>query len=151
MPLTFILSAIAMPLVSTPSAVDAKIRAVGGWRAELLAKLRQLILEVLPDAEERCQWIKPSNPLGVPCWSHHGLICTGESYKSTVKLTFARGAFLDDPSGLFNASLTGGTRRAIDITEHHTLDEVAFRALVKAAAAENLRRQKPKRPQTPPR
>lgn len=111
------------------------------WREQILAQIRSLIHAALPEVIEERKWRKPSNAMaGVPVWSHHGIICTGESYKAAVKLTFARGASLPDPSRLFNASLAGGTRRAIDIGEHDTLDahwKAAFQALIKAAAAEN--------------
>lgn len=121
------------------SQVDEKIQSVGGWRAEKLAEVRRLIHEAVPAIEEDCKWIKPTNPLGVPTWSCGGTVCTGEAYKQVVKLTFARGASLDDPSGLFNASLEGGTRRAIDIREGESLDAKAFKSLIQAAVAENRR------------
>ena len=117
--------------------VDAKIKSVGGWRSETLARLRKLIREAAPDVIEEIKWRKPSNPGGVPTWSSNGILCTGESYKDKVKLTFARGASLDDPAGLFNSSLTGGTRRAIDIREGETVDVEAFKALVREAVAAN--------------
>lgn len=119
--------------------VDARIRSLGDWRAEVLAQVRVLIHEADADIVEECKWVKPSNPLGVPVWSHAGIVCTGETYKQVVKLTFARGASLADPRGLFNSSLDGGTRRAIDIREGDGLDAEAFRALIRAAVAENLR------------
>lgn len=97
-----------------------------------------MIHEADPEIVEECKWIKPSNPLGVPVWSHAGIICTGEAYRQAVKLTFARGASLPDPRGLFNASLEGGTRRAIDLREGAVLDAKAFKALIQAAVAENL-------------
>lgn len=109
----------------------------GDWRGETLARVRALIAEADPDAVEEVKWRKPSNPAGVPTWSHHGLICTGESYKDKVKLTFARGAALEDPAGLFNASLDAGTRRAIDIREGEAVDGEAFKALVREAVALN--------------
>ena len=118
--------------------VDAKIQSLGDWRGALLAKLRRLIKEVDPDVTEEVKWRKASNPLGVPTWSHAGIICTGETYKDKVKLTFARGAALEDPRRLFNSSLTGGTRRAIDIPEGADLDEKAFKALIGEAIAVNL-------------
>ena len=93
---------------------------------------------------EECKWIKPTNPLGVPVWSHAGIVCTGETYKQVVKLTFARGASLEDPRGLFNSSLEGNTRRAIDIREGEVLDAKAFKALIQAAVAANLRSSAPK-------
>lgn len=107
------------------------------WRAELLARLRALILEAEPGMIEEPKWRKPSNPAGVPTWSHNGLVCTGETYKSVVKMTFARGASLADPSGLFNSSLEGNTRRAIDFREGDELDEEALKDLIHAAVALN--------------
>jgi len=120
--------------------IDAKIRSMGDWRGATLARIRRLIREADPDIVEEVKWRKPSNPMGVPTWSHDGIICTGETYGDKVKLTFARGAALDDPSGLFNSSLGGGTRRAIDIKEGETIDGDAFKALIRAAAALNLDR-----------
>ncbi len=108
------------------------------WRSETLAHLRALIKAADPDVTEDVKWRKPSNPAGVPVWEHAGLICTGETYKDKVKLTFAQGASLDDPAGLFNASLDGGTRRAIDVREGETVDAEAFKALVREAVAFNL-------------
>jgi hypothetical protein len=124
--------------------IDERIRSLGGWRAETLAEVRRLIHEADPDILEECKWIKPSNPLGVPVWSHAGIVCTGESYNQVVKLTFARGASLEDPRGLFNSSLEGNTRRAIDIREGEVLDTAAFEVLIQAAVAENLRSSAPK-------
>lgn len=123
--------------------IDERIRSQGGWRAEILAEVRRLIHEADPDIMEECKWIKPSNPLGVPVWSHAGLVCTGEAYKQVLKLTFARGASLADPRGLFNSSIDGNTRRAIDIREGEVLDAEAFKALIQAAVAENLRSSAP--------
>ena len=124
--------------------IEERIRSLGGWRAKTLAKARRLIHEADPDIMEECKWIKPSNPLGVPVWSHAGIVCTGEAYTQVVKLTFARGASLADPRGLFNSSLDGNTRRAIDIREGEVLDAEAFKALIQAAVAENLRSSAPK-------
>lgn len=124
--------------------IDERIRSLGGWRGETLAKVRRLIHEADPDIMEECKWIKPSNPLGVPVWSHAGIICTGEGYKQAVKLTFARGAALADARGLFNSSLDGNVRRAIDIREGEIPDADAFKALIQAAVAENLRFSAPK-------
>ena len=107
------------------------------WRSEKLDRIRELIRQADPDSVEEVKWRKPSNPDGVPTWSHNGILCTGETYKDKVKLTFARGASLADPAGLFNASLDAGTRRAIDIKEGDSLDERAFKALIKAAADAN--------------
>lgn len=118
--------------------IDAKIAGLGDWRGEALAKLRALIRAADPDVEETVKWQKPSNPSGVPVWEHAGILCTGETYKDKVKLTFAKGAALADPTRLFNASLDGNTRRAIDLYEGQELDEAAFRALVRAAVEANL-------------
>jgi len=117
--------------------IDTRIRELGGWRGETLARIRALIHEADPGMIEECKWVKPANPLGVPVWSHDGIVCTGETYAKVVKLTFARGAALPDPSRLFNASLEGNTRRAIDIHEGEQLDARAFKALVIAAVAQN--------------
>jgi len=117
--------------------IDQRIRELGGWRGETLARMRALILEADPEMTEECKWVKATNPLGVPVWSHAGIVCTGETYTSVVKLTFADGASLPDPSRLFNSSLEGNTRRAIDIHEGEKVDAGAFKALVKAAVAQN--------------
>ena len=116
--------------------IDAKIEELGDWRGETLSRLRGLIKQAEPEVVEEWKWRKATNP-GVPVWSHHGGICTGETYKSVVKLTFFKGASLDDPAGLFNASLEGNTRRAIDVHEGEEIDEQAFVALIRAAAALN--------------
>jgi hypothetical protein len=122
----------------SPSAlIDAHITALGDWRGAALAWVRTLIKAAVPDVVEDVKWRKPSNPAGVPVWERDGLLCTGETYKDKVKLTFAQGVALPDPNGLFNASLDAGTRRAIDIREGDVLDERAFQALVRAAAAKN--------------
>lgn len=120
------------------SLIDAKIAELGDWRGGVLARMRALIREADPEVVEAVKWRKPTNPAGVPVWEHAGILCTGEVYKDYVKLTFARGASLDDPSGLFNAGFGGGTRRAIDIREGDTLDESAFKALVREAVAANV-------------
>jgi hypothetical protein len=117
--------------------IDEKLRTLTDWRGAMLARIRRLIKEADPDAVEAIKWRKPSNPLGVPVWEDRGLLCTGETYKDKVKLTFARGASLEDPSKLFNSSLDGNVRRAIDFAEHSDLDESAFKALVQAAVALN--------------
>jgi hypothetical protein len=122
--------------------IDEKIASLGDWRGETLARLRALILAAGPAVAETVKWRKPSNPAGVPVWEHEGIVCTGETYKSYVKLTFAHGAALPDPAGLFNASLDGGTRRAIDLREGDTLDAAAFQALVREAAAFNAAKPK---------
>jgi len=124
-----------------------RIRYVGDWREEILARMRKLILEADPGMIEERKWRKPSNAMaGVPVWSHHGIVCTGETYQKAVKLTFARGASIPDPSGLFNSSLAGGTRRAIDIHEGEQVAAGAFKALVKAAVARNVPPAKQARP-----
>lgn len=120
--------------------IDARIAELGDWRGETLARVRRLIREADPDVVEAVKWRKPSNLLGVPVWEHAGILCTGETYKDKVKLTFARGASLDDPSGLFNAGLDGNVRRAIDFHEGDGIDEAALKALVRAAVALNLSR-----------
>lgn len=114
----------------------------GDWRSEMLARVRASIAEADPEAVEERKWKKPSNPAGVPTWSHDGVICTGETYKDKVKLTFARGAALKDPAKLFNASLDAGTRRAIDIREGDALNEKAFKALIREAVALNKAKKK---------
>ena len=114
--------------------IDGRIAELGDWRGETLARVRKLIKEADPEVVEEWKW------RGVPVWEHGGIICTGETYKAVVKLTFARGAALDDPSGLFNSSLEGNVRRAIDIREGEAIDEAALKALVRAAVALNLSR-----------
>ena len=113
--------------------IDQKIRDLDDWRGETLALIRALIREADPDVVEEVKWQKANNPAGVPVWSHHGIICTGETYKDAVKATFAKGASLEDPRGLFNSSLEGNVRRAIDFHEGDVIDEEAFKALVRAA------------------
>ncbi len=117
--------------------IDARIAALGDWRGDALARLRRLIKEADPDVVEAVKWRKPSNPMGVPVWQHAGNICTGETYKDKVKLTFARGAALEDPSRLFNSSLDGNVRRAIDFHAGDNINEKAFKALIRAAVALN--------------
>jgi hypothetical protein len=118
--------------------IDAWLEELGDWRGEMLARMRGLIRQADPDVVEDVKWRKPSNPHGVPVWEHAGLICTGEAYRDKVKLTFARGASLDDPSGLFNSSLDGNVRRAIDIGKGEAIDAAALMKLVRAAVALNL-------------
>ena len=133
--------------VESPSRlIDARIKELGDWRGETLRRMRTLIKEADPDVVEEWKWVKPTKP-GTPVWSHDGIICTGESYKSTVKLTFAKGASLKDPARLFNSSLDGNTRRAIDIHEGETIDAGAFKALIRSAVALNTSggKAKPKR------
>src|SRR5213595_2518554 len=118
--------------------IDARIKELGDWRGETLARVRILIKQADPEVVEEVKWRKPSNPAGVPVWSHAGIIiCTGETYKNVVKMTFAKGASLEDPSGLFNSSLEGNTRRAIDFHEGDKIDEKALKALIRAAVALN--------------
>ena len=127
--------------------IDARIAALGDWRGETLARVRRLIREADPDVVEEVKWRKPSNAmLGVPVWEHDGIICTGETYKAVVKLTFARGTALTDPSGLFNSSLEGNVRRAIDIREGDKIDEKALKALIRAAVALNTSKRAAARP-----
>jgi hypothetical protein len=120
--------------------IDEKIAGLNDWRGQTLAQVRTLITEADPEVVEEVKWRKPSNMLGVPVWEHDGIICTGETYKDKVKLTFANGASLTDPSGLFNSSLEGGTRRAIDFHEGDKIDEKALKALIRAAVALNAER-----------
>jgi hypothetical protein len=116
--------------------IAARIEELGDWRGETLSKVRGIIREADPDVVEEWKWVKPTNP-GTPVWSHDGIICTGETYKNAVKMTFAKGASLEDPSGLFNASLEGNTRRAIDLHEGDKIDARALKALIRAAVALN--------------
>jgi hypothetical protein len=118
--------------------IDARLAELGGWRGDTLARMRRLIRAADPEVTETVKWRKPTNPNGVPVWEHAGILCTGEVYKDYVKLTFARGAALDDPAGLFNAGFGGNTRRAIDLREGEAVDEAAFKALVREAVAANL-------------
>jgi hypothetical protein len=122
--------------------IDARIAAIGGWRGETLARMRALIREADPAVVETVKWRKPTNPAGVPVWEHDGILCTGEAYKDKVKLTFAKGASLDDPAGLFNASLEGNATRAIDIKEGQEIEPEAFKALIRAAVAGNAARKR---------
>src|SRR5213596_1728369 len=129
---------------SGPSAgrlIDARIKELSDWRGETLARVRILIKQADPEVVEELKWRKPSNSMaGVPVWSHAGIICTGETYKNVVKMTFAKGASLEDPSGLFNCSLEGSTRRAIDFHKGDEIDEAALMALIRAAVALNIAR-----------
>ena len=128
---------------SASDLIDAKIESLADWRGAMLGKLRALIREADPEVVETVKWRKPSNPAGVPVWEHDGIICTGETYRDKVKLTFANGASIDDPKRLFNSSLDGNTRRAIDFAEGAEVDAAALKALVREAVAFN--RAKPKR------
>jgi len=131
--------------------IDAKIQKLGDWRGETLARVRSLIKQADPQMAEEVKWRKPSNPSGVPVWEHDGIICTGEIYKDKVKLTFARGAALEDPAGLFNSSLEGNVRRAIDIQEGDKIDEEALKSLIRAAVALNTSTRTAARPVRSPK
>jgi hypothetical protein len=126
------------PVESASGIIDAKIKELGDWRGKTLAKVRDLIFEADPEIVEEWKWVKPSSA-GTPVFSHGGIVCTGETYKNVVKLTFAKGAALKDPSGLFNSSLDGNVRRAIDIHEGEKVDEAALKELIRAAVALNLK------------
>ena len=128
--------------MSDSAEIDAQLATMGDWRGAALARMRRLIREADPEVVEAVKWRKPSNPSGVPVWEHAGIICTGETYKDKVKLTFANGAALGDPEGLFNSSLDGNTRRAIDIREGEEIDGAAFKSLVAEAVAVNLAKKK---------
>lgn len=117
--------------------IDRKIATLEDWRGEALRQIRESITEADPEVVEDCKWVKPGNPMGVPVWSHAGIVCTGEVYKSKLKLTFAKGASLPDPEKIFNSSLEGKQRRAIDITEADEIDPDAFKTLIRAAVALN--------------
>ena len=131
---------------SSSRLIDARIKKLGDWRGETLARVRSLIKEADPNVVEEVKWRKPSNSmLGVPVWEHDGIICTGETYKEVVKLTFARGAALEDPAGLFNSSLEGNVRRAIDIREGDKINEKALKTLIRAAVALNASARSPKK------
>jgi hypothetical protein len=121
---------------SASEKIDARIEELGDWRGEMLARIRALVREADPEVVEEWKWAKATSP-GTPVWSHDGIICTGETYKSAVKMTFAKGAALEDPSGIFNASLEGSTRRAIDFHEGDQIDEQALKDLIRAAVALN--------------
>ena len=129
---------------SASASIDAKIRELGDWRGKTLARVREIIFEADPEIVEEWKWAKATSP-GIPVWSHGGMVCTGETYKNVVKMTFAKGAALKDPSRLFNSSLDGNVRRAIDIHEGDKIDEAALKDLVRAAVALNLKgKSKPK-------
>jgi len=133
-----------VPVESASAFIDEKIKALADWRGKMLAKVREIIREADPEIVEERKWVKPTNP-GTPVWSHGGIVCTGETYKNAVKLTFAKGAALKDPARLFNSSLDGNVRRAIDIHEGDKVDEAALRDLIRAAVALNLKgKTKPK-------
>ena len=125
------------PMESASASIDAKIKELGDWRGKMLAKLREIVHQADPGIVEEWKWVKPTNP-GTPVWSHGGIVCTGETYKNVVKMTFAKGAALKDPKGLFNSSLDGNVRRAIDFHEGEKVDEAALMDLIRAAVAVNL-------------
>jgi len=130
---------------SASALIDEKIKELGDWRGKTLSQIRALIKQADPEVVEELKWRKPSNPAGVPVWYHDGIICTGETYVNHVRLTFAKGASLKDPSGLFNSSLEGNVRRAIDIHQSDKVDEAALKDLIRAAVALNLKgKSKPK-------
>src|SRR3989441_8960588 len=133
-----------VPVESASALIDEKIKELGDWRGKTLAKVREIIHEADPEIVEERKWAKPTSP-GIPVWSHGGIVCTGETYKNVVKMTFAKGAALQDPSGLFNSSLDGNARRAIDIHEGDKVDEAALKDLIRTAVALNLKgKSKPK-------
>src|SRR6188472_3191875 len=134
-----------MPTESASKAIDARIRELADWRGKMLAKVRAIIHEADPEIVEELKWQKATSP-GTPVWSHDGIVCTGETYKSAVKMTFAKGAALKDPSRLFNSSLEGNVRRAIDIHEGDKVDEAALKALIRAAVALNTSKRATARP-----
>jgi len=131
--------------------IDARIAALKDWRGETLARVRKLIREADAHVVEEVKWRKPSNPMGVPVWEHNGILCTGETYKDKVKLTFAHGAALQDPAGRFNSSLDGNVRRAIDIREGDKINEKALKALIRAAIALNTSKRAAARAQKRPK
>jgi len=133
--------------VSASASIDAKINQLGDWRGKMLAKVREIIHKADPEIVEEWKWAKATNP-GTPVWSHGGIVCTGETYKSVVKMTFAKGASLKDPSGLFNSSLEGNVRRAIDIHEGDKVNEAALKDLIRAAVALNLEGKSKPKPRT---
>jgi len=128
----------AVPVDSASAAINAKINKLGDWRGKTLAQVREIVLEADPEIVEEWKWAKATSP-GIPVWSRGGIVCTGETYKNAVKMTFAKGAALEDPSGLFNSSLEGNVRRAIDIHEGDKIDKVALTDLIRAAVALNLK------------
>ena len=127
-----------VPVESASAFIDEKIKELGDWRGKMLAKVRDIVHKADPEIVEEWKWAKPTSP-GTPVWSHGGIVCTGETYKNVVKMTFAKGAALKDPSGLFNSSLEGNVRRAIDIHEGDKINEAALKDLISAAVALNLK------------
>ena len=144
----------SVPLESASSVIDARIRELshepgGDWRAKTLARVREIIREADPEIVEEWKWVKPTSP-GIPVFSRGGIVCTGETYKNAVKMTFAKGAQLKDPADLFNSSLEGNVRRAIDIHEDEEINEAALKQLIRAAVALNLEGKSKPKPQQPP-
>jgi hypothetical protein len=139
-----------VPVEPASAFIDQKIKELGDWRGKTLARVRDLIHQADPEIVEEWKWVKPTSP-GTPVFSHGGIVCTGEAYKNVVKMTFAKGAALQDPSGLFNSSLEGNVRRAIDIHEGDKVDEAALKDLIRAAVALNLKGQNKPKPKTKPR
>src|SRR6201997_1169444 len=139
-----------VPVESAYALIDDKIRELGDWRGRMLSKVREIVHQADPEIVEEWKWVKATNP-GTPVWSHGGIICTGETYKNVVKMTFAKGAALKDPSGLFNSSLEGNVRRAIDIHEGDKVDEAALKDLIRAAVAFNLKGQNTQKLKPKPR
>jgi len=133
------------PVESASALLDQKIKELGDWRGKTLAKVRDIVHQADPEIIEEWKWVKPTSP-GTPVWSHGGIVCTGETYKNVVKMTFAKGAALKDPSGLFNSSLDGNVRRAIDIHEGEKINEAALKNLIRAAVALNLEDKKKAKP-----
>jgi hypothetical protein len=140
----------SVPLDSASSVIDARIRELGDWRGQTLAKVREIIRQADPEIVEEWKWVKATSP-GTPVFSRGGIVCTGETYKSAVKLTFAKGAALKDPSGLFNSSLEGNVRRAIDIREGEMINEAALKELIRAAVALNLKGKTKPKPKPKPK
>jgi hypothetical protein len=140
----------ASAFISTSASIDQKIKELGDWRGKTLAKVRTIIHQADPEVVEEWKWAKATSP-GVPVWSHGGIVCTGETYKNVVKMTFAKGAALQDPSGLFNSSLDGNVRRAIDMHEGDKVDEAALKDLIRAAVALNLDRKNKGKRKTKPK
>ncbi|MGB9203969.1 MAG: DUF1801 domain-containing protein [Terriglobales bacterium] len=141
---------VGAPVESASAFIDEKIRELGDWRGKTLAKVREIIHAADPEIVEERKWVKPAS-LGTPVFSHDGIVCTGETYKNAIKMTFAKGAALPDPSGLFNSSLDGNVRRAIDIHEGDKIDEAALKDLIRAAVALNLKGRGKKKPKPKPR
>ncbi len=141
---------VGAPVESASAFIDEKIKELGDWRGKTLAKVREIIHAADPEIVEERKWVKPTSP-GTPVFSHDGIVCTGETYKNAIKMTFAKGAALPDPSGLFNSSLDGNVRRAIDIHEGDKIDEAALKDLIRAAVALNLKDRGKKQPKPRPR